>query len=168
MLVRLTFKLRTKSRLTELCCQHLFRYRSSARDLWNGSLASLVVHTSASHITISLIQFSWQRQLLQLIHHLTNQLTWFLHRQLSALNVLYIYKTKQKQYKVKPKQIYFIFFYIYRRNGRCRRNTFPTRKGYGPWMSRSMLLNIAIWEKQNQLNLTMIPTASNLRNYIFF
>jgi hypothetical protein len=126
------------------------------------------VHTSSSHITISLIQFSWQRPRLQLIHHLNHQLTWFPHRQLSALHLLYIYKTKQKQYKIKPKQIYLIFFYIYSRNGRCRRNAFPTRKGYGPWMSWSMLLIIAICEKQNQLKLTMIPTASNLRNYMIF
>jgi hypothetical protein len=82
---------------------HLFRYCSLERDVWNGSLASLFAHTSSSHITISLIQFGWQRPRLQLTDHLNHQLTWFLHKQLSALNLL---KKKQK----KQKNLFCLFF----------------------------------------------------------
>jgi hypothetical protein len=39
-------------------------------DIWNGSLVSLFVHTSSSHIMISLIQFSWQHPRLKLTPHL--------------------------------------------------------------------------------------------------
>ena len=134
MLIGLTFKLRTNSLLTEICCQHLFRYRSSSWDVWNGSLASIFLHTSSSHIMISLIQFSWQCLRLQLTHHLNHQLTLFLHKQLSALNLLYICK----------KNMLSSFRYIAEMAGEDE-IVFLSEKTM-VLISWSRLLNIATWE----------------------
>jgi hypothetical protein len=134
LLIGLTFKLRTNSRLTEICCQHLFRYRSSSWDVWTGSLASIFLHTSSSHIMISLIQFSWQRLRLQLTHHLNHQPTLFLHKHLSALNLLYIFQ----------KNVLSSFRYIAEMAGEDEICLLSEKTMV--LMSWSRLLNIATWE----------------------